>query len=87
MSGPPNDGWEHGSGSIVASETGFAHAGPIVHNKRSNILVTHLDQFLTVTKLLTRKPTVRSNLRTVEEVSTFLEAISDRVEVSARFYK
>ena len=52
MSGPPNDGWEHGSGSIVASETGFAHAGPIVDHESSNIFVAHGGELRVITPTL-----------------------------------
>merc|ERR1719516_254127 len=38
-----NNGWEDSSGSIVSGESSLAHAGAIVNNKSSNVLVTHLD--------------------------------------------
>lgn len=41
MSGSPNDGRKDSSRSIVASKTGFAHAGSIVDYKRSDVVVTH----------------------------------------------
>ena len=41
MTGTADDGREDGSWCIVTSEAGLAHAGAIVHNKSSHILVTH----------------------------------------------
>merc|ERR1712112_555435 len=41
MSWTAYDGGEHGSGSVVSGEPGLAHAGAIVTNKSSNVLVTH----------------------------------------------
>ncbi len=38
-----NDGGEDGPGGIISSESGLAHAGSIVHNQSSNVLVTHVD--------------------------------------------
>ncbi len=37
-----NDGGEDGPGGVISSESGLAHAGSIVHNQSSNVLVTHL---------------------------------------------
>ena len=45
MSGAPDDGGEHGPGSIVSGEAGFAHAGPVVDDKSSNVFVTHVGRF------------------------------------------
>jgi hypothetical protein len=45
VSGSANDGWEDSSGSVITSETGFAHTGSIVDNQSSNVFVTHLDLF------------------------------------------
>ena len=41
MSGSSHNGRENSSWSIVTSETGFAHAGPVVDDKSSNIFVAH----------------------------------------------
>ena len=41
VAGAAHDGREDGAGSVVAGETGLAHAGPVVHNQRSNVVVTH----------------------------------------------
>ena len=45
MSGAPDDGGEHGPGSIVTGEAGFAHAGPVVDDKSSNVFVTHAESW------------------------------------------
>merc|ERR1712172_360738 len=37
-----NNGWEDGSGSVITSESGFAHAGAIINDKSGGIFVTHL---------------------------------------------
>merc|ERR1712044_32200 len=37
-----NDGGEDSSGSVISSESSLAHAGAIVNNQGSNVLVTHL---------------------------------------------
>ena len=42
MPGASNDGGEDGPGGVVSGEAGLAHAGAIVADKRSNVLVTHL---------------------------------------------
>merc|ERR1711942_204060 len=41
VTGTTNDGGEDGAGSVISSEPGFAHAGAIVNNQGSNVLVTH----------------------------------------------
>merc|ERR1719356_949485 len=41
MAGTSNNGGEDSSGSVISSKTGLAHAGAIVNNKSSNVLVTH----------------------------------------------
>ena len=41
MAGTANNGWEDSSGSVISSKASFAHAGAIVNNKSSNVLVTH----------------------------------------------
>jgi len=38
-----NNGGEDSSGSVISGKTSLAHAGSIVNNKSSNVLVTHLD--------------------------------------------
>merc|ERR1712111_287495 len=40
-----NNGGEDSSGSIISSKASLAHAGAIVNNKSSNVLVTHLDLY------------------------------------------
>ena len=42
MTGASDDGWEHGSWSIVSGETGFAHAGAIVYYESGYVVVTHV---------------------------------------------
>merc|ERR1719483_364123 len=42
VAGTSNNGWKDSTGSIISSETSLAHAGAIVNNKSSNVLVTHL---------------------------------------------
>merc|ERR1712177_41552 len=42
VAGASNDGGEDGPGGVVSGEAGLAHAGAIVADKRSNVLVTHL---------------------------------------------
>ena len=41
MPGASNDGGEDGPGSVITGEAGLAHAGAIVDDKSSNVLVTH----------------------------------------------
>merc|ERR1719153_2205940 len=41
VSGATNDGGEDSSGSVISSESSLAHAGAIVNNQGSNVLVTH----------------------------------------------
>ena len=41
MAGTTNNGGEDSPGGIISGETGFAHAGAIVNDKSSNVLVTH----------------------------------------------
>merc|ERR1712014_171961 len=45
VTGTSNNGWEDSSGSVISSKSSLAHAGAIVNNKSSNVLVTHLDLF------------------------------------------
>merc|ERR1719295_640672 len=47
VAGTANNGGEDSSGSVISGETGLAHAGAIVNNKSSNVLVTH-DEVLTM---------------------------------------
>merc|ERR1739844_8290 len=42
VAGTSNNGGEDSSGSVISSKSSFAHAGAIVNNKRSNVLVTHV---------------------------------------------
>jgi hypothetical protein len=46
MTGTSDDGREDGARSVVAGETGLAHAGPIVDNQSGNFIVAHLEWFL-----------------------------------------
>merc|ERR1712053_13618 len=41
VAGTANDGGEDSSGSVISSESSLAHAGAIVNNQGSNVLVTH----------------------------------------------
>jgi hypothetical protein len=41
VAGTANNGREDSSGSVVTSETGFAHTGTIVNHEGSHIIVTH----------------------------------------------
>lgn len=43
MTGSSDDGREDGTGSIVTSEPGFAHTGPIVDHESSHVVVAHFD--------------------------------------------
>merc|ERR1711933_379218 len=47
VAGTANNGGDDSSGSVISGETGLAHAGAIVNNKSSNVLVTH-DEVLTM---------------------------------------
>merc|ERR1712107_932915 len=38
VAGPPHDGGEDGSGSIISGESGFAHTGSIVNNQSGNLV-------------------------------------------------
>merc|ERR1712134_92445 len=40
--GAANNGGEDSPGGVISSEASLAHAGAIVNNKSSNVLVTHL---------------------------------------------
>merc|ERR1712055_549537 len=42
VAGAANNGGEDSSGSVISGETSLAHAGAIVTNQSSNVLVTHL---------------------------------------------
>ena len=42
MTGASNNGGEDGPGGVITGETSLAHAGAIVNDKSSNVLVTHL---------------------------------------------
>jgi hypothetical protein len=42
VTGTAHDGWEDGAGSVITGETGLAHAGAIVYNESSHIVVTHV---------------------------------------------
>ena len=39
--GASNDGREDSPGGVITGEAGLAHAGAIVNDKSSNVLVTH----------------------------------------------
>ena len=41
MPGASNDGREDSPGGVITGEAGLAHAGAIVNDKSSNVLVTH----------------------------------------------
>merc|ERR1711911_60296 len=43
VAGTADNGGEDSSGSVISSESSLAHAGAIVNNQGSNVLVTHLD--------------------------------------------
>merc|ERR1711955_45848 len=47
VAGTTNNGGEDSSGSVISGKSSLAHAGAIVNNKSSNVLVTHLDLVLT----------------------------------------
>merc|ERR1712020_250019 len=42
VAGAAHNGGEDSSGSVISGESSLAHAGAIVNNKSSNVLVTHL---------------------------------------------
>ena len=42
MAGTTNNGGEDSPGGVITSETSFAHAGAIVHDKSGNIIITHV---------------------------------------------
>merc|ERR1711979_111444 len=42
VAGTTNNGGEDSSGSVISSKSSLAHAGAIVNNKSSNVLVTHI---------------------------------------------
>ena len=41
VSGSSHDGREDGPGGVVPGEPGLAHAGPVIHDQGSNLVVTH----------------------------------------------
>merc|ERR1711910_199823 len=43
VSGSPHNGGEDSSGSVISGETSLAHAGAVVNNESSNIIVTHVE--------------------------------------------
>merc|ERR1712024_308864 len=46
MARTANDGWEDSPGGVITCKTSFAHAGTIVDNKSSNVLISHFNCFL-----------------------------------------
>ena len=46
MPGASNDGGEDSPGGVISGKASFAHAGAIVNDKSSNVLVTHLGRGL-----------------------------------------
>jgi hypothetical protein len=42
VTGAAHDGGEDGAGSVISGETGLAHAGAVVNDQSSNIVVTHV---------------------------------------------
>ena len=46
VAGTSNDGGEDGPGGVVSGEASLAHAGAIVTDQSGNVLVTHLEFFL-----------------------------------------
>merc|ERR1712083_874945 len=42
VAGTSNNGGEDSAGSVISGKSSLAHAGAIVNNKSSNVLVTHL---------------------------------------------
>ena len=46
MARTANNGWEDSPGGVITSKTSFAHAGAIVDNKSSNVLISHFNCFL-----------------------------------------
>jgi hypothetical protein len=51
VAGTSNNGWENSPGGVITSKSSFAHAGAIVNNKSSSILVTHFEFSLRAEKL------------------------------------
>merc|ERR1719362_2628433 len=41
VAGAADDGREDGAGSVISGETGLAHAGSVINDQSSNVLVTH----------------------------------------------
>ena len=41
MAGAADDGGEDGPGGVVSGEPGLAHAGAVVNDQSSNVVVTH----------------------------------------------
>jgi len=41
MTGSSDDGRKDSSGSVVASESGFAHAGSVIDNESRKVVVHH----------------------------------------------
>merc|ERR1719215_2049840 len=41
MSGPSDDGGEHGPGGVITGEPGLAHTGAVVNDQSGNFIVTH----------------------------------------------
>ena len=46
MARTANNGWEDSPGGVITSKTSFAHAGAIVDNESSNVLISHFNCFL-----------------------------------------
>merc|ERR1711970_1572444 len=46
VAGTSNNGGEDSTGSVISCKASFAHAGAIINNKSSNVLVTHLGFFI-----------------------------------------
>merc|ERR1719147_145060 len=41
MTWASNNGGEHGTGSVISGETGFAHTGAVVNDESGNFLLIH----------------------------------------------
>jgi hypothetical protein len=45
VAGTTNNGREDSAGSVVTSETGFAHTGTVVNYEGGDIIITHFEFF------------------------------------------
>jgi len=69
VTGATNNGGEDGTGCVISGETGLAHAGAIVNDKSSCVLVTHLEMEFSKIWLRKDKEKVRTVSAQIDDCS------------------